>query len=1048
MLLRSRIVTCRALISGVCAACLAASPSIFGATFTVSNTSDSGNGSLRQALTQLDLSTDSTNLINFSILLPPFSIAPASPLPTITQPVTIDATTQLGFLGTPVVELNGTGAGTASGLVIATTNCTIRGLAINRFSLDGITIQQGTGNLIANNFLGTDITGTSALGNAQGGVTIQSSGNTVGGTSSVDRNLISANVLGIWLEGSAAKNNVVLGNYIGTDVTGMLSISNTTHGIELFGCVSNVIGGTVTGAGNVISGNGGSGIYLYPNGSAGANGNLIQGNYVGVNAGGTGALPNNSDGITILNSASNTIGGTNAGAGDVLSGNGNCGLTINVSSSSNNVVQGCLIGTTASGLAGLPNHVDGVEILGANGNLIGGTNSLARNVISGNVLAGVDIESSPAAASGNMVWGNYIGVDVTGANALGNEQNGVFILAATNNSIGGSVPGAGNVISGNGQYGVYITDNTVTGATALGNVIAGNLIGTDATGLEAVGNSLSGILLAAPGCLIGGANVSARNVISGNGNNTGYGAIYLYTAAASNNVVQGCYIGVDVTGTNVLTNLTHGILIYGASGNLIGGPGAGAGNLISGNWLRGISLMTNANGNTIQGNYIGPDATGTRALANGFSPTVQNEDGAGGIDISGCSSNLIGGMAPGAGNLISGNYDDGIAIGSPYCFGNVIQGNLIGTQADGMSPLGNQWAGVEMLTAGYAASTIIGGTNPAAFNVIWYANYGVTSTAGRSGVRIRTGTTGTIGNTNNQVLGNSIYKSGNLGIDSGAIGVTINNPNGLGQDQNYPFLTNTLSANGVTLIQGLLTNTPNSTCLIQFYASATPNASAPYGEGQMYLGSTNVTTGGNGIATINAVLPVGVAAGQIISSTAFNLNQLKNTSEFSLDLTSQAAQAPGIVSLQPASTNVPYGSNATFSVTASGTGPLSYQWFFNNTNLVGGNASTLVVANVQPANAGSYSVQVSSIFGATNSASAALTVQINPVSLQAGLANGLFTISWPTNGPTLVLQQTPSLTAPVVWLDVTNPPVVSGGQLVVTNSPDQMSQFYRLIFEP
>ena len=1046
MSLRSRIFTFRAVFLGGFAACLAVSFNVSGASFTVSNTSDSGAGSLRQALIDNNASSDVTNTISFFILgIPPFTIAPTSALPSITQPVTIDATTQLGFLGTPVIELNGAGAGSASpGFFIATSNCTIRGFVINRFLEDGIRIQGLPGNLIAGNFIGTDVTGQNPLGNAQGGITILTSGNTVGGISVADRNVISgSNLAGIFLENNTANNNVILGNYIGIDVTGAHVLGNT-NGIVVSGGVSNIIGGTVAGAGNVISGNYQSGIYMINSGTGGANGNVIQGNYVGPNASGTGALPNGSVGITILSSASNTIGGTNAGAGNLISGNLSSGIIISGTSASNNLVQGCLIGTAASGRASLPNSTNGVEILNASFNQIGGTNALARNVISGNHLGGVDIEDTRA--SGNAVWGNYIGVDITGTNAMGNWANGVFILTVTNNFIGGSLPGQGNVISGSGANGVYIT-----GAGAQANVVAGNMIGVDATGLKGVGNLLSGVRIESPGNVIGGTAAGARNIISGNSNNA---EIFLTGSAASNNVIEGCYVGTDVTGTNAYLGVAYtnlGVYLQNAPNNLIGGTAAGAGNLISGNMLNGI-FLNNSSGNVIQGNFIGTDPTGMKAVANGTALPVT--DSAGGIDLSG-NGNLVGGTLPSAGNIISGNYRDGICLS--FASSNLIQGNLIGTAADGVSPLGNEWAGVEMINAGNAANNVVGGITSAAFNVIMYANFGVVSNAGRSGVRIRSYNTLTFlynGNTNNQVLGNSIYLNGNLGIDSGALGVTTNSLNNSGPpavrtyDQNYPVLSNVLSANGVTLIQGTLNSTPSGTYFIQFYDSATPNASAPFGQGQTYLGSTNVTTDGSGNASINAVLPVGVAAGKIVTSTAFWTTGFRDTSEFSQDTTSQAAQVPGIASLQPASTNVPYGSNATFSVTATGTGPLSYQWLFNNTNISGANGSTLTVSNVQPLNAGNYSVQVSSIFGSANSAPAALTVLVNPVPIQAVMANGFFTLAWPTNGPVLTLQQTPALNNPQVWSDSTNPTGVSGNQFVVTIPPVQTNQFYRLILEP
>ena len=170
-------------------------------------------------------------------------------------------------------------------------------------------------------------------------------------------------------------------------------------------------------------------------------------------------------------------------------------------------MQGNLIGTNATGSGALPNEVDGVVIEGENDNLIGGTTAGARNVISGNTESGVHLL---AAASGNTVQGNYLGLDALGTSDLGNGQNGVLISDASGNTIGGTTAGAGNVLSGN-LFGIQ-----VTGSAAVGNQIQGNRIGTDPTGTLALGNS-EGILLTSDSTdtLIGGAG-SAGNIIAFN----------------------------------------------------------------------------------------------------------------------------------------------------------------------------------------------------------------------------------------------------------------------------------------------------------------------------------------------------------------------------------------------------------------------------------------------------------------------------------------------------------------------------------------------------
>ena len=279
----------------------------------------------------------------------PFTITPASSLPIITDPVIINATNQPGFTGTPLIEINGSNIGANNdGLVLAAGGSAIYGLAINRSPRDAIRIQGPGTNVIQGNFLGTDVTGTVARGNGEGGVMINGSvGNLIGGTNAAARNIISGgNANGLYLTGSTTIGNVIEGNYIGTSVTGLTGLSNLVNGFEISAAPGNIIGGTVSGAGNVISGNGQSGIYLL---TSGATSNLIEGTFIGLNANGTGAIGNVLDGVTIYGVAGNTVGGTAAGARNIISGNGNAGVDILITGASNNNVLGNYIGTDVTG---------------------------------------------------------------------------------------------------------------------------------------------------------------------------------------------------------------------------------------------------------------------------------------------------------------------------------------------------------------------------------------------------------------------------------------------------------------------------------------------------------------------------------------------------------------------------------------------------------------------------------------------------------------------------------------------------------------------------
>ncbi len=162
--------------------------------FVVVNTNDAGPGSLRQAIEQAN-AIPGVDTITFAIGSGPQTIAPASALPTIIDAVIIDGTTQPGYAGTPIIEVWGLAAGpNVHGLTIAANNSTIKGLVVNLFSGNGILIT-GSGNAIENSYIGTDISGTVAVGNGINGVEITGgSNNTIGGTVAGTANIIAFNV--------------------------------------------------------------------------------------------------------------------------------------------------------------------------------------------------------------------------------------------------------------------------------------------------------------------------------------------------------------------------------------------------------------------------------------------------------------------------------------------------------------------------------------------------------------------------------------------------------------------------------------------------------------------------------------------------------------------------------------------------------------------------------------------------------------------------------------------------------------------------------------
>ena len=593
------------------------------AMISVTTTNDSGTGSLRQAIVTAN-TNPGPNTIVFQIPgKAPFTIKPASALPALTAPVVIDATTQTGYSGQPLVALDGAStSGSTIALRFTAGQSTLRGLAINRFPVQALELD-GASNIIQGNFVGTDVTGLIQQDNGSEALLVKSAGNLIGGTNAGSRNLFSAganaNSAGIYILDTS--NNIVQGNLIGVNATGSGRFTNASDGIVIYGSSSNLIGGPVAAAANIISGNGQSGIYLT---GAGATGNLIQGNHIGTDLSGSNAVGNAAgDGITLISAPGNVV------SSNLISGNGLAGVSIQ--GATGNLILGNFIGTDVTGRKALTNHNSGVSIAGGGWNQVGGVNAGNGNVISGNALDGVTLTGGTGT---NWIQGNLIGLNASGAGALRNVQNGITIDGATANVIGGTTAAARNVISGNTNNGIDIVL-----AADSGNIVQGNYIGTDVTGGTEVSNKLAGILIEGSSNLIGGTVAGAGNVISGN---NGFG-IFLVGTTASGNTVQGNQIGTDPTGTIALGNLYPGIYLEQAAANQIGGSSSGAGNVVSGNQAQGI-FLTNCAGNVIQGNFVGTQANGAGNLGNAYH-NIELQAGA--------SNNVIGGATPGAGNTLA-----------------------------------------------------------------------------------------------------------------------------------------------------------------------------------------------------------------------------------------------------------------------------------------------------------------------------------------------------------------------------------------------------------
>ncbi len=588
------------------------------------------------------------------------TIAPTTPLPALTAPVTIDGTTQpahggaaaacpaagaasgAGSYGPLLVVIDGTSYpfGTA-GLTIRGAGAggsVIRGLVMNHFSAGlaaGVAIADASGNHVECNLFGTDAAGATVAANNLG---LRING---GADNVVEGNLITASTnYGIDIEASHASSTartVVRNNRFGTNAAGTagLAAGATGYGVWVAGQTFGSTDGTIVD-GNLIT-EGTAGVALND-----TNHTRVRGNRIGTNAAGTAAFGNGTGVLIVANSvgaSDNVVGtdsdGVNDGAeGNLISGNFGSGVSIfglAPFAAANNRVSGNLIGVTAGGNAALGNQF-GVSLDGLTGGNVVGTNGDGkndageRNVLSGNVVAGVYLSGD-----GDWVAGNYIGVGADGATALTN-RTGVELNCSTGdtpvlgNLIGTNADGKSdelerNVISGNTNANASLLPGGVVfeGAGCSKETVAGNYIGLDAGGSIAVPNSY-GVALrnGAHDNLIGtnGDGVgdeAERNVISGNVNDGV--AITRFGADITNNRIAGNWIGLAATGGAVVPNGTGGVSIFNASGNVIGSddatPNPAEGNVIAGHAPGyGVSIQgASATGNRIAGNAFGTNAT-------------------------------------------------------------------------------------------------------------------------------------------------------------------------------------------------------------------------------------------------------------------------------------------------------------------------------------------------------------------------------------------------------------------------------------------------------
>ena len=809
------------------------------ANFVVSSTDGTGEGTLAAAIESAN-QADGSDTITFD-LTDDFEIVVTS-LPTITDTVVIDGTTQSGYIDRPIINLFGiedrAGSG-SSGLRVEANQSVVRGLAFQRFiggsEQNGAAITLvGSANLIEANYIGVLADGATPMKNTLGVLIETGSKNVIGGSDSGQGNLISGNGVGVQIRGA---NNRVEGNRIGTDATGTSAVSNDT-GVEILNSDGNVIGGATAAHRNLISGND---VGVVVQGKS----NQIRANYVGTTAIGTSAI-GNGVGIEIVSGSGNVVGGSISDdqLPNVISGNSK-GVVL---AGSDNRVQGNYVGTDPTGFLAVGNLV-GAEMTGQ-ANLVGGTSVDVRNVISGNEV-GVSVTGEA-----NQIRGNWIGTNVQGVVALPNLA-GIELTNATGTQIGGTSAEAANLVSGN-QTGVRLLSSKST-------VIEGNLIGLVENGARPLPNTESGISVFGgeqQSNRIGGAQPGAGNTISGN---LGPGIVL----DADGNFVEGNTIGRRAGQAADFGNGSGGVIILGAN-NQIGSPGAG--NVIGGNFL-GINLSgSGATGNRIQSNWIGTDELATDLGHQGDGIQVQGPD------------NTIGGSLSGEGNIIGHNRRYGVLVSGTQALNNQVVGNLIGLHDTESEPIPNLADGVHVTDTGGDSGNQIGGTHVEEGNRVWFN--------GGAGVAVIESGNGSDRSTGTQIRFNSIFENQGLGIDLGGNGTPDGvTPNDLGdpdegpnQIQNFPVLTQFLPGT-TTLVAGELDSIPGRSYFIDFYVSPSGDGTEVV-QGQRHVGFLSV---GPDDFRFSIELPVEMQPSDLVTATATQFEPLTDASDGTSEFAPAAA---------------------------------------------------------------------------------------------------------------------------------------------------------------
>jgi parallel beta-helix repeat protein len=819
------------------------------AVFNVSTAADNlGNepivsGSLREAIT-LANSTPGADTIHFTI--PQASSAKLElkqALPAITESLAIEGATLPGYLFSKRFEIarSNLNFGNYNALE-ARAPVTIRGLAIySAFNTvggtgmgNGLYLNTGSdGSTIEYNFIGLTNAGAAGSGN-QRGLMIASSNNVI------RNNIVSGNTAaGVAITGS---NNVVAGNFIGTDPTGNQARGNGQQGVLfLAGAANNTIGGPTTADRNVISGSS-TGVSFDSGNDSTILGNVVEGNYIGLNAGGVSIIAN-LNGIAVQGGRNSVI------KNNVIAGSTFSGIIFGNNKPRNTTITGNRIGMNADGSAALPNTdyainiaagCDGVEIgaLGA-GNWMIGTGGAAKSIVnladsSGNTgVNNVNFRGNVFGILPNGSLGGSTGFAFNAGAAVGDMIiDGNKFAGQTDTMIKHSETG-GHVISNN-WFGLSLDGTSGLGTTAVavnfheaatinGNKFARANVLLQLGSATTVSNNTFG--LTADGIFaVGGTSTGLWAQGSGSYSGNTFGGVTTAMAVSGDPTITNNKFGLDVTGLSS-SPITNGIIVSDTA--TVGGVGNG--NLFGA--VSGVAIQISDSGNVvIQGNTIGQNLDGSSTYTGQY-----------GIRGSALSNPLIGGTTPGAGNIILGRQ---FAIDLDNT-GFTIQGNTIGLP----SRPNNIGIRLENVSAGTIGGDVAGAANTIANN----NGRAIVLGANTSSVTIRR---------------NSIHNNGGLAIDlKNDNAVTANDPLDVDAGvQNFPLLLSADSTAGnATSVMGLINTSASTPLVIDFYAADMAN-----NEARTWLGSKTILTDNAGGATFTHNLPF-VFGNKYIVATATNI---------------------------------------------------------------------------------------------------------------------------------------------------------------------------------